>query len=221
MKLEVKQCGQNQNVVIQHHGKKIKVISIDANGVKTKQISSKKDIKKHLANKRNRIYLSTFIVLLIFCSIGVNFLTRDSLENRLYDKYYRPINTNQSKYNIEYSAFEEAKRKYSAGEQNTAWLLIKNRNQNANSEIEILTYQALILIELERYNDAITKLDSLLDISQTNHIELIAQWYKGLCLLKTKQIDKATKCFECTSMEGSRYYNQSIKILKKLKEKNN
>lgn len=220
IKVIIRQAGTNQAVVVKGEGGNTSVTQIDEYGKTV--IPLKKEnlfwfsLKEKLRTRNFRLTLTTVFVLTIGGASLLHLLTRDTLENRLYDRYYRPMTENATRLIIENSAFDEAKRKYEEGEHNVAWLLMVNLPDNFSFKTEKIFYQALTLMEMGKFDQAINKFNVLLDMPNNKDILVIAKWYQGLCYLKTADFEKAKQLFTFINSSNCKYSNKAYKILKEI-----
>ncbi len=71
-------------------------------------------------------------------------------------------------------------------------------------------------MEGHRFNEAILAFYRLLD-SKVKDVRTASKWYLGLCLLRTGEIDEATRIFnEIRSEDGHPFQKQSVELLKKI-----
>ena len=156
---------------------------------------------------------SITILLILGGGITYHFQTGDSLENRLYATHYEPLDNNATGLFIKNSSLNEAKQKYLEGDYTIAWLLYENLPNSLVIETEKQFYSGLILMELNRYDEAIIKLKELPENNESKAILSVAEWYLGLCYLKTKQNSEAIKIFEDIVNENGYNYKKAKRII--------
>lgn len=222
LKIVIRQHGKNQGVVIKNNeDRTIKITTIDEQGKKQpyypKQESTLLYLIKNMYWSTWKKLLFGLAVVVAVVVLGVNHLIeRDTLENRLYAQYYRPMKTHSSVFIIENSAFDEAKKRYLEGDNIAALLIMENLPSTFSFKKEQVFYQALTLMELERYQDAIGKFKVLTETPNNKDIIATVKWYQGLCYLKTMEMEKARKTFESIPASSPKKYKKAQKILQEL-----
>ncbi len=156
-------------------------------------------------------------IILMVSTFGMNYFTSNqySLEEKMYSKYYEPFQNNTNSF-FNSSFFNEAKEKYDNHEYNVAWLLLNNLPNSVTIEAEKTLYTGLTLMELDRYTEAIEKLESLQDYKEQTVQYSISQWYLALCYLNTEKRTDAIEILENIVAYKSYNYSKAKKILKKL-----
>ena len=155
--------------------------------------------------------------MISFSGVNMYLNNRDSLENRLYAKYYELFNNNKNHY-YGNSIFLEAKKQYLNKEYNLTLMLLDKLPSSVTIESEKLLYQGLTLMELKRYDEAIEKLEQLQNINTYKPIQSINNWYLSLCYLKTGKNEQAIEQLEKITKTNSNFYDEAKKLLKKLKK---
>jgi tetratricopeptide (TPR) repeat protein len=159
---------------------------------------------------------ASILFLLTFGSSLYWFSDRDTVENRLYAKYYEPYSKTGTHF-FNSSTLDEAKEQYKSKNYNLALMLLETLPDAMTIENEKILFSGLTFMELERYEKAIKEFKNL-QLSNGNETSMIiADWYVGLCYLKTGDKAKAIKYFEKNVAHNGYNSNQAKKILKKLK----
>jgi tetratricopeptide (TPR) repeat protein len=223
MKFEISGTGKGQDVTIKFHKKRTRVKETTWDG-KTNiyPISWWKagwyNFNGWLSEGKNHLILAMCLVFFV-TGIGTSlYLTRDTLENRLYDRYYCPFEKN-SLFLINSEEFNEAKKRYEKGDAEAAWLIMKNLPDSYSIQKELVLYEALSLMHTKHYQEAIRYFDTLLVLPDNQNFIVRAKWYQGLCFLKTKNIEAAKTDFNCITPLYPEEYRKAQKILKWLEKK--
>ena len=159
---------------------------------------------------------ASIVIMIGFSEVNTYLNNRDSLENRLYAKYYEPFNNNKNHY-YSNSIFLEAKKQYSNKEYDLALMLLDKLPSAVTIESEKLLYQGLTLMELKRYYEAIVKFEQLQETNSYKPIQSTNNWYLSLCYVKTGRNEQAIAQLEKITKENSIFYTQAKKLLKKIK----
>ncbi len=159
---------------------------------------------------------ASITILLIFgAGTTYHFQTRDSLENRLYAKFYEPYNYDDN-YILNSSSFSLAKQKYKEGDYMNALLLLKKQPSLITIETERDFLIGLSLMEIGNYDTASKYFAKvLLEQKEFEHIPQV-RWYLALCYLKGGDTDKAEETFGIIVTKNSYNYKKAKRILKKL-----
>ncbi len=157
---------------------------------------------------------ASIVILLAFSTIHIT-SNRKTVEDRLYAAYYEPFRNNTNSFFYSTSLIE-AKKQYNNKEYGVAWLLIDDLPNSVKIEAEKTLYAGLILMELERYTEAIDKFESLQTDEKQKVIHSISQWYLALCYLKTEKMADAIKLLEQIVEYKGYNHPKAKKIMKKL-----
>ena len=167
----------------------------------------------------NRLIAAASILLLLVLGIvaGVNISAHKPLENRLYEKFYKPFyDKSPTELNANAYRLYEAKKKYRAGDYYDALLIFENLPETLTIEVEKRFYSALIFMELEKFDTAISRLKDLLDNPYAKSVLPHIKWYLGLCYLHTGNNGEAVRIFRDIAEKKGYYYKSARKILRKL-----
>ena len=115
------------------------------------------------------------------------------------------------------STLDEAKEQYKNKNYNLALMLLETLPDAMTIENEKILYSGLTFMELERYDKAIKEFKNLQSSNGKETSMIIADWYVGLCYLKTGDKAEAIKYFEKNVAHYVYNNKQAKKILKKLK----
>lgn len=193
----------------------------EASEKETEQEGTMATIKRKIALPEIKIFnkwlvAASIIMLLAFGSMLYGLSNRDIVENRLYAKYYEPY----SKTGIHFfnsSTLDEAKEQYLNKKYNLALMLQETLPDEMTIENEKILFSGLTFRELERYDKAIEEFKNLQSSNGNGTSMIIADWYVGLCYLKTGDKAEAIKYFEKNVAHNGFNNKQAKKILKKLK----
>jgi tetratricopeptide (TPR) repeat protein len=142
-------------------------------------------------------------------------LTRDSLENRLYEAYYEPFDKT-GQYDLNTNALKLAQQKYTNGEYENALFSFQNLPTSLSIAAERHFYIGLSFMELEQYEKAIENFEQVTKRPEGIGYLAQTQWYIGLCYLKTGDKEKAMDIFKIILSYKDLNYKKAKKILKKL-----
>jgi tetratricopeptide (TPR) repeat protein len=165
--------------------------------------------------KRWLITASVTVVLIVGGGLVYHSQTDDSLENRLYAKYYTPLSPDDI-YVINSSSLNIAKQKYMTGEYVNALLLLKNLPSSITIEVEKDLFIGMSLMEIGQQKEAAEYFEGIL--ANQNRLDYIpkVRWYLGLCYLKIGNKEKAIETFQTIINSNDDYYKKAKRILKKL-----
>ncbi|NVO10307.1 MAG: tetratricopeptide repeat protein [Bacteroidales bacterium] len=174
--------------------------------------------RAHYINRRLKYLLvaaSITVVLIVGGGIVYHSQTDDSLENRLYAKYYTPLSPDDI-YVINSSSLNIAKQKYMTGEYVNALLLLKNLPSSITIEVEKDLFIGMSLMEIGQQKEAAEYFEGILaNQSRLDYIPKV-RWYLGLCYLKIGNKEKAIETFQTIMNSNDDYYKNAKRILKKL-----
>ncbi|NVO08809.1 MAG: tetratricopeptide repeat protein [Bacteroidales bacterium] len=181
--------------------------------------------KQHSTTPRNDSIIGRFkywlaavsIVILVIIAgvISYNTPPSDSLENRLFEEYYKPLSAKDI-FLLNNGSLNLARQKYLEGDYTNAILLLKDLPSYVTIEVEKNLYIGLALMEIGDYKAATGYLEKIM-ANQTdfNFIPQV-RWYLGLCYLKEGNNEKAIGLFRTIVDKNSFNYRQAKKILRKL-----
>lgn len=222
MKIEIKQCGYNQGIVVNSNGKKVYVKEVNESGEKTVPIDNRESwmqsLRRKAINKGTILTFSATVLVIVVGIVVAGHFKYNTKEDRLFAQYYKPLKENSGILSMENTAFDEAKKRYAEGDHVAAWLIMKNLPTSFTFKKEKNFYQALTLIELEKYDLAILKFDSLLANPYNKDVFSLAHWYQGLCYLKIKDLEQAKYSFRAISPNFPKQHKKAQKILSKLND---
>jgi tetratricopeptide (TPR) repeat protein len=85
-----------------------------------------------------------------------------------------------------------------------------------NSRIGLNLYSGISHMEIEEYDEANRSFQKVIDNKANAFVES-AQWYLGLCYLKTEETEKAAEIFGNIARQDGYYKRDARKIMKKLR----
>lgn len=166
---------------------------------------------------KNWLVAASITILFIFGGgITYHYQTRDSLENRLYARYYEPFSKNKNEYILNSSALTEAQQKYLKGDYITALLLYKNLPPSLTIETERRFFMGLSLMELGQYQKAITHFQDILLNEDYPEYNPKVKWYMALCYLKIGEKEKTINILQTIVDNNDYNYKKANQILRKL-----
>lgn len=200
-----------------------KLYSVD--NIKTHAIVSKKSyqeketvpVKKMIPEifKIGKWVAAASVVFMIgFTGVNMYLKSKNSIENRLFEKHYELFQNNTKNYFIS-SPLLKAKKMYSEHESGNALLILQNAPSSFNIEPEKNLYSGLVLMELERYDEAIEKFKAIQNNDEMTILS-ISQWYLALSYLAVEEKYEAITILEEIVENKSYKYDKATKILKKL-----
>lgn len=137
--------------------------------------------------------------------------------NSPYEEYYKSPITNNNAYFFKSSQFNRAKELFYEKDYEGALAILENLSQSMPAEQDVLLFNGLTLMELERHSEAIGKFECLLDGNKDSKVvRSITNWYLGLCYIKTGQYQQAVGQFEVIVKHKGYNYKEAEKILKRI-----
>ena len=158
---------------------------------------------------------SVILALIASSSIIFQSYHNTSIENRLYQSYYKPFDKS-GKFVLSSSALNLAQQEYQKGKYKNAFLLFKELPVSLAIKNEKYFYLGLSLMELEQYTEALSNFDLIIESNESLEYLPQLQWYKGLCYLKTGEKQKAIISFKRVTKYNDCNYKKAKRILKKL-----
>ncbi len=138
---------------------------------------------------------------------------------KLYEAYYKPMITispvTRSYNSIMVKQYADAIEMYNKGNYKEASYIFDEMMQENPTFIAPYFFQGITQLELGNYERAISLLSTV--TSQSKDFMKEAQWYLGLCYLKTGEKNKARTYFEILSESGGFYQDQAKELLRRLK----
>jgi tetratricopeptide (TPR) repeat protein len=221
MDIKIRQYSPNQGVIVNIYSiLGVVVKKVTRNGatvvIKVTKGFSWKNIADCFRVKKTRRWVISALAIVLTGIMTLTFLTRDILENRLYDKYYRRFDKG-SWIMFSNSDFNEATERYEQGDAVAAWFIMKNLPDSYTIQRELILYRALSSMDIEHYQEAIRYFETLSALPDNQNFIAIAKWYQGLCYLRTKNIKAAENAFSNVTPLHPEEYKKAQKILKRLK----
>lgn len=142
----------------------------------------------------------------------------EPLNERLYNRNYRPLEASSFVYRGEQDQFElllkEGVSFYLQGSNLESNVLFKELFQGYPDYPEVSLYYGLSSMAIEEYEGAI----KLFELHIENNVKYTteAKWYLGLCHIKLDNFAKARFYFEDLSQIGGYYGKKSLEILKRI-----
>jgi tetratricopeptide (TPR) repeat protein len=180
-----------------------------------KEISPVRKLKLNTLRIGKWVAAASIVFMIGFGGVNTYLNNRDSLENRMYAKYYEPY-SQVSAHLFNSSKLSEAKRQYGEGEYATALLLLDNLEDVLLVQNEKHLYSGMSLMELNRHKEAIEMFKKLHPSAGNETDVLIGYWYIGLCYLKAGDTDNAVKYFNIIIDNNGYNKKQAEQILKRL-----
>ncbi|MBN1951497.1 MAG: hypothetical protein JW801_09850 [Bacteroidales bacterium] len=137
----------------------------------------------------------------------------------LYASYYQPAEMSMSfraAGDVVDSELREAMKLYDRKEYSEAILLFEKILSDDASRIGLNLYSGISHMELEEYTEANTSFRKIIDDRSNAFIES-AEWYLGLCYLKTEDVELSKQVFENIA-SGSSYYKADAERILNLLE---
>jgi len=168
---------------------------------------------------RQAVYAVAAVALLLVASAWLfQILNTPSLStDDLYAMYYQPDDAvmimRSGSEGQDQGLLMEALKKYEEQDYEGALQLFKKDNSN----VMVHFYSGLAYMEIERFNEAINSFQTILDDNENLFVEQ-AQWYQGLCYLKTGRTDRAREALNSLNLEDNPYRTKAEFILRNLKD---
>ncbi len=172
-------------------------------------------IPLHRKYKKWLAAASITLLMLFGGSMAYHLQTRDTLGNRLFDKYYEPFDET-IRYALNSNSLSLAQQKYKKGEYNNAYLLFDQLPSSIHINSEKHLFMGLSLMEMERFDEAIQNFDKVTQYETSVGVLPEMRWYRGLCYLRIGEIEKAKNIFRIIVNRNERQQEKASKILRKL-----
>lgn len=222
MKIEIRQFGPGGVVVHNNRRRQVKIKEVNTSGEWELPITNQRKrffckVSKFLSIKKNQMFLAAGTVTVLLATTTTFLFTRDTLENRLYNKYYTPKPDVHEMFFIANSPLDEAKEQYKQGDYKAALMLFDNlTNDNNPLEVERQYYSALALMGMGNYQEAIYRFKATQDSYQRKDVLYMVEWNLALCYLKTNERDKAVASLENIVKNNLYNHKKAKRILRRL-----
>ncbi len=169
-------------------------------------------------NKKYLMFTSVISILVIGSLLFLFFMNKSLTNEEIYAMYYHPyeasLNFRATGNNVD-EDLRYAMQYYENRDFRNALVLFEKILKNDDSRIGLNLYSGISHMEINEYNNANEKFQTIIDHKYNLYIEQ-AEWYLGFCYLMTDNSDKATKQFKQIA-ENSGYYSVKAKeILKRM-----
>lgn len=161
--------------------------------------------------------MAATIAVLMF--VWLNSAKNNISSAELYAEYYQPAEINMSfrtAEDIVDKDLRSAMLLYEDKEYSKAISLFEKILSTDDSRIGLNLYSGISYMELSHYAEANENFKRIIDHKANAFIES-AQWYLGLCYLKTGEIDKANEIFQAIASSEGYYKKEARKVLKKIR----
>lgn len=180
-----------------------------------KPVRAKKSMKIHRSVRLAVASLTAFIVL----GTGILVYSHRTIPaEKLFENYYEPYDglMNVRSGNSQTAdLLVTAMQKYEEENFESALLLFETVLASDDQNITSKFYTGISYMETERYGFAERSFTGIIDHDDNLFIEH-AEWYLGLCYLKTGEIEKAKTLFSSIEESDGYYSNKSKRIARKL-----
>lgn len=158
------------------------------------RLALKKKLQSFETKKTKRNYTIWYAAASFAVMLGIGFWTfsNDVDTNAVYEEYYQsypnvvaPTVRGENSTDIKSEAFYS----YDSGDYAKA-LKLFSKLYDTEKEDYSLFYKSLSLMELKRYDEALTSFEQF-DLQKNNGFTPYVKWYKALTLVKLKQEEKA------------------------------
>jgi tetratricopeptide (TPR) repeat protein len=172
------------------------------------------------SKKRKKIIavvpIAASIILLIGLGFKLSFQGKSSTDN-LFTDFYSPFQKIQFVAASSGNEIEYAKEEYNKGKYYSALTILQSVPDSDPQVIDRLFYTGLSYMALNEFEKATFSFQSLTSKAASNEFLHQAEWYLGLCYLKTGEKDEAYQQFSTIAIENVHFSNKAKKILRKLK----
>ena len=158
--------------------------------------------------------------MLALCAVAATLYLqtpRNITNDSLFTQYYNSeniVDQTRGDQNI-----VEAVIKFQQKDFKTASVLFRNILDNDNSNIAVWFYYGISNIETRNYENSVKAFNTIIEQNDNLYIEH-AEWYLGLCYLKSNQKEKAIDQFVVVASNPDNFHRQEAKdILEKLQLK--
>ncbi len=174
--------------------------------------------RKHLIPGAARIAVAS-LAALIMLGTGIWFYTHRTIEpDTLFEMYYEPydglMNVRSGNSQVA-DLLVSAMQKYETGEFESALLLFETVLANDRNNITSRFYSGISYMETDRFSVAESSFTGVIDHKDNLFIEH-AEWYLGLCYLKTGKIDEAEELLTAIAETDGYYSRQARRISRNL-----
>ncbi|MCD4746317.1 MAG: tetratricopeptide repeat protein, partial [Bacteroidales bacterium] len=157
--------------------------------------------------------ICAIFILIILSGALIYIFNINSISNdKLFSMYYQPYEATliiRSGDDMDIM-FKQAIQKYEDKDYESALSLFTQ----LESGIMVNYYSGITNMELENYNEAINLFQYIINHNNNLFVQQ-AEWYLGLCYLKTHQNEKAIEIFKKIKKDDNSYYKKNVnKILK-------
>jgi hypothetical protein len=159
------------------------------------------------------IAATVVVALLITAFI---FLRQNKLTHSdLFAKYYEPYIKSEEVFEITRSSdnFYYAVKVFEAGDYVRAASLFMQLSDSSELKVYATFYAGLNYIQMEKWEDAVTKLQEVLASGETQ-VNDVARWYLGLCFLRIDDSESARLQFEKLASTKNEFTARSKRILR-------
>ncbi len=159
------------------------------------------------------------LAALVMMGAGIWFYTYRTIEpDKLFETYYEPYDgvMNVRSGNSEVAGLlSAAMQKYEQREFESALLLFETVLANDRNNVTSRFYSGISSMETDRFNNAEMSFNEIIQHEDNLFIEH-AEWYLGLCYLKTGKIEEAEQLFSAIAGNDGYYSNQARRITRRL-----
>ncbi len=151
--------------------------------------------------------------------IAVGILPSSTDQDRLYDRYYMPIeasdNIQRGSQNEKYSPIAEGIGHYMGGDYEQCIVQFGTLASDLSFHQDVQLFSGLSHMGLGQYEQAQNLLETIVDGNSRWQAE--ALWYLSLCYLKTSEFDKATALLKQLENYDGMYKSDAQTFRKKLR----
>jgi len=172
----------------------------------------------HVSKSVRNIVSMTAGIAAVFTIVAVILVKTLSISSsdKIYAQYYKPASINmsfRSSGNVQDNDIRSAMTLYDSKKYDAAIQLFEKILKEDDSRIGLNLYSGISHMEINQYAEANARFKKIIDQKSNAFIES-AQWYLGLCYLRTNDKEKAKEVFAGIAHSGGYYKKDAGRILK-------
>jgi len=179
------------------------------------------NISLSIPKYKNTWFLIAASLAVIITTVCIFYMLKPKTYNneKLFSMYYKPYETDASYRSIrtDFSLFSQGLRIYKQGDFKGALEKFKLLTENDNAFIPANFFSGISFIEEGQIQEAVKSFKFILN-QNDNGLIVHAEWYLGLCYLKTNENNKAIDQFQKIVENNLFYQNNAAEILKQIKQ---
>jgi len=182
---------------------------------------SSSGLMKFMKHSKKWVAAASVALLLATGGIGFYHLNQPSDKDEIFDEYYRPYEVTVAYRSADAELNSLLKRGFEAYRNKNfpQALTLFQKVLNEREDIAARMYSGISYIETEKYREANHSFSKVVNDKDNLFMEQ-AKWYMSICYVKIGEFDRALHLLEDLKSESAYYKNQSVRLVKKLKQLN-